>query len=144
MPRVEAYGTLDVMLDHLRRDLFDRGADLSLPLSAPPPARELRVDAAHRRPECAAPRSCHRSPCRRPRPAPLDAAPSLAHHGRGSPRLRPVAHALNAARIPARALIGPRPMLSGRQEERLTLLTPAGGSLHVESYTLVAHHVFRT
>jgi len=50
MPRVEAYGTLDVTLDHLRRDLFDRGAELSLPLSAPPPGRELRVDAAHRRP----------------------------------------------------------------------------------------------
>jgi len=37
---------LDATLDHLQRDLFDLGAELSLPPGAAPPAREPRVDAA--------------------------------------------------------------------------------------------------
>ena len=36
---------LDATLDHLQRDLFDLGAELSLPPGAAPPAREPRVDA---------------------------------------------------------------------------------------------------
>jgi len=36
---------LDATLDHLQRDLFDLGAELSLPPGAAPPPQEPRVDA---------------------------------------------------------------------------------------------------
>ncbi len=37
---------LDATLDHLQRDLFDLGSEISLPPGAAPPPREPRVDAA--------------------------------------------------------------------------------------------------